>query len=283
MLTEGDKALYFNAGLNYQFKGSIVDAGCFVGGTTMSLVQGLLQNPNLADHKDALNKLIRVYDLFEVDDDYILEHLKKNYPKHDFSSDKSFLEVFRENLSQHADMLTVRPGDVIKSGYHDESPIEILGVDLCKALPVTDSVVRDFFPRLIKGALIIQQDFIHQYHPHIHLSMLLLKEHFDLDLEIRWGGSLSYTLKEPITPELIKSKFGNDSSWYNNIARNEQLLQQLIGDMLYEENRWVITQVLGIYYWQMGEKLKAKTMYQEARDLFPQFDIPQEVQKLIGG
>ncbi|CAN0594616.1 unnamed protein product [Laminaria digitata] len=38
MLTEGDFALYFDAGRTFEFRGSIVDAGCFVGGTTMSLV-----------------------------------------------------------------------------------------------------------------------------------------------------------------------------------------------------------------------------------------------------
>jgi glycosyltransferase involved in cell wall biosynthesis/SAM-dependent methyltransferase len=282
MLTDGDKALYFDAGLNYQFKGSIVDAGCFVGGTTMSLVQGLLQNPLYDSHKAQAEKLIRVYDLFEIDDDYILGHLRKNYPKHDFTNQKSFLEVFNENLHDYSNMLDVRAGDVITAGYADDSQIEILGVDLCKALPVTDFVVREFFPRLMERALVMQQDFIHQYHPHIHLSMLILEDHFDLDLEVKWGGSVSYTLKKQITPELIEARFGSDSNWYNNVPRNEMLLRKLESDMLYDENRWVIMQVLGLYYWSMSEHSKAKNMYNEASRLFPQFDMPDEVRRLIG-
>ena len=283
MLTEGDKALYFDAGRNYQFKGSIVDAGCFVGGTTMSLVQGLLANPLLKEREGDVNKLIRVYDLFEIDDDYILEHLQRNYPKHDFSDEKSFLGVFNENMRQYAHMLDVRPGDVMAWGYPDEEPIEILGIDLCKALPVTDFVVRAFFPRLIEGALVIHQDFIHQYHPHIHLSMLLLEDYFDLDVEIKWGGSVSYRLKRPITPEAIESRFGSDSSWYNNVPRNVMLLRKQIREMHYEQNRWVMLQVLGMYHWVMGEQDQGEAVYREAVELCPQFETPDEIRRLIGG
>ncbi len=283
MLTEGDKALYFDAARNYQFKGSIVDAGCFVGGTTMSLVQGLLANPLLRDHQEKIDKLIRVYDLFVIDDDYILEHLERNYPKLDFSGKKSFLGVFNENMRQYAHMLDVRPGDVMAWGYPDEEPIEILGIDLCKALPVTDFVIREFFPKLIEGALVIHQDFIHQYHPHIHLSMLLLEDYFDLDVEIKWGGSVSYRLKQPITSAVVESRFGLDSLWYNNVPRNVMLLRKQIRDMHYDQNRWVLLQVLGMYYWAMGEQDQGEAVYREAVELCPQFDPPDEIRRLIGG
>jgi len=284
MLTDGDKALYFDAGRNYQFKGSIVDAGCFVGGTTMSLVQGLLQNPLLSDNEESISALIRVYDLFEIDDDYILEHLNKNYRKHNFNNENSFLPFFQRNMRKYAHMLDVRPGDVIQNGYPDNEQIEILGIDLCKALPVTDFVVREFFPNLIDGALVIHQDFIHQYHPHIHLSMMILEDFFDLDYEIKWGGSLSYKLIKPISGEIIESRFGNDSSWYSDIAQNVNLLQRLEEKMLYDENKWVILQVLGIYYWSVGEQALAEAIYQKASDRYPKFDLPDnDVRRLISG
>ena len=283
MLTEGDKALYFNAGKAYQFKGSIVDAGCFIGGTTMSLVQGLLQNPLVKDGGRDTSGLIRVYDLFQIDDDYILGHLRKNYPNHDFSNESSFLGVFEENMRKYRDMLDVRPGDVIAAGYPDEEPIEILGVDLCKALPVTDSVVREFFPRLIDGALVIQQDFIHQYHPHIHLSMGILGDHFEMDTEIKWGGSVSYHLTKQITKETIADRFGSDSSWYADMDHNEKILRDLAENMLYEENRWVMLQVLGLYYWSIEQHEKGQVIYRETLERYPQFEIPSEVTRMIGG
>lgn len=282
MLTEGDFALYFDAGRTFRFRGSIVDAGCFVGGTTMSLVQGLLKNPELDTNREKLSGLIRVYDLFQIDDDYILEHLRKNYPQRDFDGHKSFLGVFEDNLKDHSELLDVRPGDVMSAGYHDEMPIEILGVDLCKALPVTDYVVRTFFPRLLENALVIQQDFIHQYHPHIHLSMMLLDDCFTLDQELRWGGSLSFRLKSPITPELILERFGEDASWYDQTERNAALLRTLEQRMFYDENKWVLLQVIGIYLHNMGQHERAHGMYREALERFPYFEIPDAVERLIG-
>ncbi len=283
MLTEGDFAIYFDAGRNFRFRGSIVDAGCFVGGTTMSLVQGLLQNPLLESNRDKLDALIRVYDLFQIDDDYILGHLRKNYPGRDFSGQASFLGVFEDNLREYHEMLDVRPGDVMLAGYNDPDPIEILGVDLCKALPVTDYVVRTFFPRLLDNALVIQQDFIHQYHPHIHLSMMLLDDCFELDHELRWGGSLSFKAKRPITPELIVERFGETpEGWYNQTDRNAALLRKLVDRMYFDENRWVMLQVLGIYLANMGEHGRAHRAYCEARERFPYYEIPDEVERIIG-
>ncbi len=282
MLTEGDFAIYFDAGRRFEFRGSIVDAGCFVGGTTMSLVQGLLQNPAFTDHADMHSGLIRVYDLFEIDDDYILGHLQRNYPKRDFVGQPSFKEVFEENLIDHQHLLDIRPGDVMRSGYRDELPIEILGVDLCKALPVTDYVVRTFFPRLLDRALVIQQDFIHQYHPHIHLSMMLLDDCFELEHELRWGGSFSYQLKKPITPELISDRFGDGLGWYQQTDRNADLLRTLEQRMFFEENRWVMLQVMGVYLSNMGAHQRAHELYLEARSRFPHFDIPDAVTNMIG-
>ncbi len=282
MLTEGDFAVYFNAGKHYQFRGAIVDAGCFVGGTTMSLVEGLRQNPLTQPHLEQMRGLIRVYDLFQIDDDYILGHLQKNYPDRYFSTERSFLGVFEDNLSEHKEMLDVRPGDVMRSGYQDEEDIEILGVDLCKALPITDYVVRTFFPRLMTDALVIQQDFIHQYHPHIHLSMMLLDDCFELEHEMRWGGSLSFRLRKPITSELIQHRFGSDTGWYEQINRNTSLLRSLIERMHFDENRWVMLQVLAVYLANMGDHEYARCIYQEAQDRFPHYQIPEEVGRIAG-
>jgi glycosyltransferase involved in cell wall biosynthesis/SAM-dependent methyltransferase len=284
MLTDGDKALYFDAGKNFQFRGTIVDAGCLVGGTTMSLIQGLLQNPLYEANKEKVDNLIRVYDLFEIDDGYILDHLKRNYRKFDFNKEQSFLPIFNRNMKQYAHILDVRQGDVTQIGYPDDTPIEIFGIDLCKALPVTDYVVREFFPKLIDGALVIHQDFIHQYHPHIHLSMMLLEDFFSLDYEIKWGGSLSYKLKKHISPNDIESIFGSDSSWYNNIEHNVKLLRRLEEKMPYDENKWVIMQVLGIYFWAMGEQAQSQGVYQEIKERFPHYDLPDNnVRRLISG
>lgn len=281
MLTDGDRAIYFRAGCEYRFEGTIVDAGCFVGGTTSCLVAGLLANPRLQVNDPRLAGLIRVYDLFQIDDDYILHHLRKNYPAGRFEPGGSFLEQFRTNLADHVAMLDIRPGDVTAVGYPDATPIEILGVDLCKALPVTDHLVREFFPRLLPSALVIQQDYIHAYHPHIHLSMARLSDCFKLDTEIRWGGSFAFRCVRPITAELVRKRFGDDQTWYDDRGTNVPLLRSIAEDSLYDENRWVLLQVLAVYHWSLGDHDAARAIFREACERYPAFVPDERMQEIM--
>ena len=265
MLTEADKAVYYDAALNFKGHGLIVDGGCFVGGTTQHLVQGLRDNPRFDADDPALEKVIKVYDLFQIDEDYILEHLQNNFPDKHFEVGGSFEPIFSELNARHDRYLEVFSGDVIAAGYPFERDIEVLGVDLCKALPVTDFVLRTFYPRVIEGGLVIQQDFIHEFHPHIHLSMLRLDDHFTLDAEMLWGGSVTYRVKRRITDEAIVERFGADSSWYQDRDRNVALLEDVIARMHYPENRWIMILTLGFYYWSLGDQDTAREMYYRAK------------------
>ena len=281
MLTDGDRAIYFHAGKHFRFRGSIIDGGCFVGGTTTALIEGLCQDPALRK-RDEARRLIRVYDLFLIDDDYVLRHLMEHYPDRSFKGETSFLSVFEENLRGSADLLDVRAGDVTAIGYRDLEPIEIFGVDFCKALPVTDFVVREFFPRLIQDALVIQQDFVHEFHPHIHLSMMRLQDHLAKAVELKWGGSFAFRCIKPISRQTILERFGQDSSWYSEISTNVKLLRELIDSALYDENRWVLLLTLGIYYQSVGRLDEARAAYKEARAKYPQFEPSGLTQQMIG-
>jgi hypothetical protein len=106
-----------------------------------------------------------------------------------FEPGPSFLSIFEDNLRLDLELLQVRPGDVTKIGYRDAQPIEILGVDFWKAPFITDFTVRHFLPRLLAGGLVLQRDFVHEFHPHIHLSMLRLADHFETFVELKWGGN----------------------------------------------------------------------------------------------
>ena len=283
MLTEADKAVYYDAGLNYEGKGLIVDGGPFVGGTTQHLIRGLKHNLRFSDGDERLKKVIKAYDLFQIDDDYILEHLQHNFPDKSFETGGSFESVFRSLTAPHESFLEVFSGDVMAAGFPFEQDIEILGVDLCKALPVTDYVVRAFFPRVIEGGLVIQQDFIHEFHPHIHLSMMLLDDYFEPDAEMRWGGSVTYRVKQRITDDVIAERFGTDTSWYQDRIKNIALLEDLIARMYYPENRFVMILTLGFYYWSLGDQDAARAAYYRAKIEAPHLEISELTKKHLRG
>ena len=108
----------------------IVDAGCFLGGSTLALASGLRANPRFpaASRRD----VIHAYDLFVVEPWTI-----GIYFPHDMPHGMSFDLRFRENIAPLADLVAVHPGNVMKAPVID-APIEILFIDLAKHWTVND-------------------------------------------------------------------------------------------------------------------------------------------------
>lgn len=139
----------------FQNEGVIVDAGCFLGGSTLALASGLRDNPRF--QAAPRNAVIHTYDLFAVEPWTI-----GIYFPEDTSLDMSFESMFRENIAPFADLVAVHSGDVTRAPVPN-APIEILFIDLAKHWTTNDAIVRAFFPKLIPGrSLIIQQDYLYQ-------------------------------------------------------------------------------------------------------------------------
>jgi hypothetical protein len=281
MLTTGDRAVYFYAARTATLSGAIVDAGCFVGGTTANIICGALINPVVKAMPVKAQSLIKVYDLFTVEDGYIREHLEREYPNKDFSKTNSFLDVFKKNVEGFEHLIDVRPGNIMSYGYPDRADIEVLGVDCCKALPITDFVIREFFTRLIKGGIVLQQDFVHEFHPYIHLSMLRLWDHFKTLVELRWGGAVAFVLQKPITPQVVQARFGGSSNWYREKEINVKLLQGLAEASLYDENRWTYLLTLSIYLASQGDLKTAQSLFYDTVARYPQFQVNKNVLNIL--
>ena len=280
MLSTFDRALCYHAGKHLHFRGSIVDSGCFLGGTTASLALGLMNNPSKFRHEDAANGLIRVYDLFFAHDRRVLEHLRRDYPDRRFAMASSFLDRFRENLAEHAGLLDVRRGDITGTGYPDSEPIEVLCLDLCENLAVTDYMVRNFYTRLLPQALVIHRGVLQELRPYVQLTMLRLQDCFEKFVESDNGGTVGYKCVRPITPETVTERFGTDSSWYQEVEENASLLQEMEGQMVYEANRRAILQTLGAYFNVSGLPDRANSVYEAVKRRFPGSHTPDNVSML---
>lgn len=163
--------LYHLAQADYTGAGAIIDAGCFLGGSTVALAAGLAKNPHLPLIRK--RKLIHSYDLF-VTDEYasrvFLPHLKIG---------ASLLSIFRSNTWPYGFFVKAYPADIRQATWKD--PIEILFVDILKTPSTNDHFVRTFFSHLLPGiATIIQQDYFHEWLPWIHVTMEALSDHFKL-------------------------------------------------------------------------------------------------------
>jgi len=152
--------------------GAIIDAGAFLGGSTVALADGLRHNPHRRRY--GAQKPIHSFDRFEVE-----EYSLPFFPEGTAVGD-SFREQFEQNIAPYADIVEVHPGDVMLHSWNGGA-IEILFVDLAKHWRVSDWITWQFFPHLIPGrSLVVQQDYLyHHWVAWLHVTMELYADYFE--------------------------------------------------------------------------------------------------------
>jgi ubiquinone/menaquinone biosynthesis C-methylase UbiE len=155
----------------YTGAGAIVDAGSFLGGSTVALADGLRRNTHAARRP---GKPIHSYDRFEVED-----WTRGIYFTNETPAGTSFRDTFDRNIAPFADLVEVHAGDITTHPWHGE-PIEILFIDVAKHWTICDWVTWQFFPHLIPGrSIVVQQDYLyHHWVAWLHVTMELYSDYF---------------------------------------------------------------------------------------------------------
>lgn len=193
MLSTAERRLLFWLAAHHaRGEGAIVDAGCFVGGSTVALAEGLRANARAGDAR------IDAFDRFIVD-----EFMAERYlAEHGLRPGDSFRPVFDANTASVRDLLVVHEGELAEAGW-EERPIDVLFVDIAKTWAVNDVVTRRFFPRLVPGrSIVVQQDMAHALCPWLAITMELLADHFEL-LGYVEHNSVVYRCRASIPPDAI--------------------------------------------------------------------------------
>jgi hypothetical protein len=178
--------------------GVIIDAGCFLGGSTQALASGLLENPRIDPR--LRQGMIHSYDLFEVE-----QWTVGLYFPGDTQPNTSFEDLFRRNVARYASLLTVHPGDVMKASV-PEAPIELMFLDLAKHWTVNDDVARRFFPRLLpERGILIQQDFLYpQWSGWLPITMEVLAPYFE-KVDDTGRNSVVFRVRERVPIQAVKT------------------------------------------------------------------------------
>jgi len=173
MLAKDELSLLHWLAANYfQAEGLIVDAGCFLGGSTHALASGLAKNPKAG----AITAKIHSYDLFTTAGQPWIEAMKE----FELPPNQSFEEKFRKNVVQHSSRIQVHAGDLLKESWGSD-PVEILFLDICKTAELHDHATRMWFPRLIPGrSIVIQQDYGWEKTYWINIMMEVFRDHFEV-------------------------------------------------------------------------------------------------------
>jgi hypothetical protein len=170
MLSYEERALLFEIARRSGGSGAIIDAGCFVGGSTVALASGLRART------EASQGAIHTYDFLRAEP----EHTSGYSADIDLLVPGASLRPFFErNVAPYRDLITLHEGDILGQKWSGD-PIEILFIDVCKTWEVNAHVVREWFPSLIPGgSVVVQQDLVHWLYPWCAIVMESLIDRFE--------------------------------------------------------------------------------------------------------
>lgn len=199
--------------------GSIVDLGCFAGGSTAYLAEG--------NRAGGGNACIYAYDQFKASEKAKQRQLySKGVPHFD---GRSILLLAKQLLSPWEPNITFRDGR-IEDSIWSHGDISILVLDASKTAEVTDQTTQIFFPSLVPGkSIIVQQDELHWKEPWIAVQMDRLSDWFTPLCHVP-GGTVAYRcIKKIELGDVIQNKVSQmtDLEMINALERSKSRLDKL--------------------------------------------------------
>jgi SAM-dependent methyltransferase len=197
MLVPDELRLLHHLAEIYSGRGAIVDGGCFLGGSTVALADGLRRNPQR--RRLGEEQVIHSFDRFEVE-----EWTRGVFFPESTPAGTSFREQFESNVAPYRDLIEVHAGDVLAHEWKN-GPIEILFIDMAKHWTVCDWVTWQFFPHLIPGrSIVVQQDYLyHHWVGWLHVTMEYYADYFEYvcDTDV---NSVVFLNTKKIPPSILR-------------------------------------------------------------------------------
>ena len=130
---------------------------------------------------------MRTYDLFTIESYMVRDY---GWAIGDLREGDSARPRFEEIVGEERlGLVDVHGGDVRKRTW-DGAPISVLFLDIAKSWEINDHVHRQFLPALLPGAIVLQQDYVHEWSPWLHLTMELLGDGFEYLGSVPYGTAI---------------------------------------------------------------------------------------------
>ncbi|PTN03259.1 methyltransferase family protein [Rhodovulum imhoffii] len=169
MLNPAEEKLYYWLAAHWlRGTGDIVDLGCFAGGSTARLAEGL----RAGRHPGHIHAFDRFTARPRNKENILYPHGIAPFSGHDI------LPLARRLLAPWDDLVTLHPGEIEDNGWQGR-PIELLTIDAGKTAASADAIAEIFFPHLLPGqSIVVQQDFFHTSQPWLAAQMQRLSAFF---------------------------------------------------------------------------------------------------------
>src|SRR6266568_5073263 len=203
MLSKTERKLLYGLARGYAGgEGAIVDAGCFLGGSTAALLAGVRDRS-----EPWTGPPVESYDLFRVEA-FTLPKFFADEPS--ISVGQSFRPRFDTHVARFDVPHVVHEGDITEIGWSG-GPIDVLFLDILKSWQINDAVLRDFFPSLVPGrSVIVHQDYGWGDTPWIAITVELMRDSLVLVDWMEWGSHVFFVERELPTAVLENGVSGLD-------------------------------------------------------------------------
>ena len=212
MMSVGERRFLFGIARDYYTgAGLIVDAGIFLGGSTMCLGSGLCENVHLAESVARWQQPIISCEL-GITNEQMLLSFKRHGIGEGLRIGDSFGPVLERHIASVRHLIDLRLGDITELGRIEDPnrvrrhPVEILFLDVLKSPELSEFAFREYFPRLIpRRSLVVQQDYLNGDLPFIHVHQEYFAKKFEYVGEL--SSSAVFRLVHRITPEEVDALF----------------------------------------------------------------------------
>lgn len=175
--------------------GAIIDAGSFIGASTLGLCEGLSRSPLVESEREGR---IWSYDLFRA----IPAIANKSLKGEGLKVGDSFRYLYDQTIQDYARYVRTFEGDILDAPKPD-GPIAILFLDILWNWETTIQLADDFYTKLPPHrSLLVHQDFVYPYYPWIIISMGLLDQNFAFSKNIE-ASSVVFDVTREYRPESL--------------------------------------------------------------------------------
>ncbi len=201
MLSRTERKLLYSLARDYAAdEVAIVDAGCFLGGSTAALLAGVRDRA-----EPWSGPPVESYDLFRVEA-FTIRKFFRDEPS--VRVGDSFRERFDAQIARFDVPHVVHEGDITEIGWSG-GPIDVLFLDVLKSWEINDAVLRDFFPSLVPGrSVIVHQDYGWGYMPWIPITVELMRDSLVLVDWMEWGSHVFF-LEQEVPADLMERGVGS--------------------------------------------------------------------------
>jgi hypothetical protein len=193
------RLLYGLAKDRYRGQGIIIDGGAFLGASAIAFAHGLRDNGAISLASIPAPP-IHVFERAIAGANLERHAAKSGLPP--IPKGESFEPLLRDLLKPVSDLLQFHIGDILRYDGNDLDGIEICFLDILKTPLVALHAMRLFFPQLLPGAFIVQQDYFFSDLPFVKVLNEALSNKLRYLGEVR--STALFQVIEPISPAEVE-------------------------------------------------------------------------------